>query len=316
MRMTSQALYDAFSKKFDLIGIIETKSYQDEALKLNKITPPSNYETMVVVGLSYPYRVIKHTKTHLVPSFYTFGNDYHRVLKKRMEEVVTHIGVDYELNVDNHPYDERLAATLAGLGFFGKNQLIINEKLGSYFFLGIVFLDLKIDREWRLEVKDDCGDCRLCIDACPVQALDNHMFHIDRCISAYNQSKRVLTNEEMDKNYILFGCDICQMVCPKNLNKGKIIHEEFELNGKEMVSIMDLFSDSDKVFIDKYQNMSYLWKGKTILMRNALMLIRKQKNIDFLDLIKQSRLTKRADWYEETCHQVIDELEKYAYSSD
>lgn len=128
----SHVLYDAFKKQFDIVGIIETSTYLKALKQLNKDVNPINYETMIVVGLSYPYRVIKHTKTHLVPSFYTFGSDYHQVLKKRMEEVLKHFEFNYELNVDNHPHDERLAATLSGLGFFGKNQLIINQTYGSY----------------------------------------------------------------------------------------------------------------------------------------------------------------------------------------
>ncbi|MBN2300285.1 MAG: 4Fe-4S double cluster binding domain-containing protein [Acholeplasmataceae bacterium] len=308
-KISSQALYDAFSKKFDLVGIIESETYRKEALKLHKNISQFPYETMVVVGLTYPYRVIRHTKTHLVPSFYTFGSDYHQVLKQRMKEVLNDFDTKYELNVDNHPLDERLAATLAGLGFFGKNQLIINQAYGSYFFLGMALLDLKIDHEIKLDVTDDCGACRICLDACPTKALDENQYHIEKCMSYYNQSKKVLSTEEMDSNYCLFGCDICQMVCPKNINKGQIVHEEFELNGKEMVSILDLFLDSDKTFNKKYETMSYLWKGKTILMRNALMLLRKQKNTDFLDLIKQSKMTKRADWYEKTSDQVIHDLE-------
>jgi len=308
----SHVLYDAFKKQFDIVGIIETSTYLKALKQLNKDVNPINYETMIVVGLSYPYRVIKHTKTHLIPSFYTFGSDYHQVLKNRMEEVLKHFEFNYELNVDNHPHDERLAATLSGLGFFGKNQLIINQTYGSYIFLGIAFLDVTVDHEMVLEVTDDCGSCRICIDACPTNALSETSYDMASCMSYYNQSKKVLTKDEMDHNYSLFGCDICQMVCPKNIKKGKIVHPEFEFNGKEKVSIIDLFHDSDQAFMKKYEHMSYLWKGKTILMRNALVLLRRHKNIDFIELIRQSRATKRATWYEETADQITLELEEFS----
>ena len=276
--MQSKDIRNLFLTQFDEVGIIDTKTYQREAKRLNKKLLDTNYETMVVVALAYPKRDFKHTSTHLVPSFYTFGSDYHQVLKKRIKTVMKEIKVSYELGVDNHPYDERLAATLAGVGFFGKNQLIINKKLGSYMFLGIVLIDLKIDKEFILDLADDCGTCDICIKACPTNALEEGRYHLQKCISYFNQEKVALTDEQIDVNHCLFGCDICQVVCPKNIGKGIKLHEEFELSGKEMVSIEDLFTLSNKVFHHKYQDMSYLWKGKTILMRNALTLMLKKKN--------------------------------------
>ena len=94
---------------------------------------------MVVLGLSYPRRTLKHTDTHLVPSFYTFGKDYHLVLKRRIEEVMKPLNLKYISGVDNHPHNERLAAVLSGVGYFGKNQLIINKDYGTYMFFRYCF---------------------------------------------------------------------------------------------------------------------------------------------------------------------------------
>jgi len=305
--MNSQKLYDMFKSKFDAVGIIETKTYREEAQKMDKNIPEINYPTMVVLGLAYPKRTIKHTHTHLVPSFYTFGKDYHVILKARMEEVVKDLDFTYELGVDNHPHDERLAAVLAGLGFYGKNQLIINPDYGTYLFLGLVFLDVKIDREIVLEINDDCGTCRKCIDACPTHALD-HGYDVDKCMSHFNQSKRNLLDEEINANYSLFGCDICQMVCPKNINKGVKIHPEFVLSGKEAVSILDLFQDSEKVFKEKYKDMAYLWKGKTILMRNAVCLLYKHQNYAYNDLIETSLKKLSTPWYVDTVSRLLKRM--------
>ncbi|TNF08963.1 MAG: hypothetical protein EP317_01965 [Bacillota bacterium] len=308
--MKANELQKAFLKYFDVVGIIQTKTYLEAAKQMHKEVPDVDYQTMVVLGLSYPYRMIKHTKTHLIPSFYTFGSDYHLVLKHRIELVVKDLSCKYQYGVDNHPHDERLAAVLSGLGYFGKNQLIINQTLGTYMFLGIVFLDLELDHELILDVHDDCGTCRKCITACPTNALTDTLFHLDKCMSQYNQTKKILSDEEIDKNYLLFGCDICQMVCPKNINIKPVIHEEFALSGKEMVSILDLFQDSEKVFKQKYQDMSYLWKGKTILMRNALTLLLKQKNTQYNELIKKSIYEKNVLWYQETARHILNKLEK------
>lgn len=295
--MNAQKIKHAFEKSFDLVGIIKTQTYVDQAKKLNLKIAHINHPTMVVLGLQYPYRVIKSTKTHLIPSFYTFGSDYHHVLKNRINKVMEELNIDYEPLVDNHPYNERLAAVSAQLGFFGKNQLIINKIYGSYFFLGLVLLDVELDEEIKLHIEDDCGTCTKCIDACPTQALYDGGYHLDKCISHYNQSKRILSDEEIQSNYQLFGCDICQMVCPKNVNITKKVHPEFELSGKELISIQDLFTLSEKRFKEKYNDMSYLWKGKTLLMRNAIMLLQRRKDDTFQDLIKETLKQDRPEYY-------------------
>ena len=308
--MTVEELNQRLSKHFDVVGIINTSRYLEEARKMNKIVPDEIYPTMVVVGLAYPMRIIKHTSTHLVPSFYTFGSDYHLSMKNRIDHVMQEIGLPYKLGVDNHPHDERLAAVLAGIGFFGKNQLIINQTLGSYFFLGIILIDHTFNHEFMLDVTDDCGTCRKCIDACPTHALEEGIYHMDKCMSHYNQEKRILNEDEILANYALFGCDICQMVCPKNINKGKKMHPEFEISGKEMVSIVDLFTDSEKTFREKYQDMSYLWKGKTILMRNAAMLLLRHKNTQYNDLIEKTLEKHETTWYKDTVDPILNQLKQ------
>lgn len=308
--MTSKALRNLFLDKFDVVGIIESKTYINEAKQMGKFHKDINYPTMVVLGLSYPKRIMKHTKTHLVPSFYTFGSDYHTVLKQRIKEVMEPLNVNYSLGVDNHPYDERLAAVLSGVGYFAKNQLIINKTYGTYMFLGVVFVDINIDQEFILDIDDDCGTCRKCISACPTKALFDGGYDMQKCISFYNQEKKDLTYQEIDSNYQLFGCDICQLVCPKNINKGTHVHNEFELSGKEMVSIMDLFELSSKAFTQKYEDMSYLWKGKTILLRNALMVMLRQKQTDYIDEIASTMDDTKPSWYLSTASKVLQRLKE------
>ena len=216
----------------------------------------------------------------------------------------------YDYGVDNHPLDERLAATLSGIGYFAKNQLIINQEYGSYIFLGYVLLDIPIEDEITYQIGDNCGDCRKCIDACPTNALSENGYIQERCMSHYNQTKRVLSIDEIKSNYSLFGCDICQLVCPKNISKGTIIHPEFELSGKEAVSILDLFTLSQKDFYLKYKDMAYLWKGKTILMRNALAILLKQNNSTYNDLIENSIHQFQMPWYKETAEMILEQLKK------
>lgn len=307
--MKTKDIFQAFSKAFDVVKIIKTDTYLNEATRMGKNVPHEKYPTMVVLGLAYPMRIIKHTPTHFVPSFYTFGQDYHDVLKNRIISAMREIPYDYKMGVDNNHHDERLAAVVSGLGYYAINQLIINKDFGSYIFLGVVFIDMKIDETTFFEPLDDCGDCHRCIDACPTKAISEKGFDVEACMSHYNQAKIVLNETQQMSNYSLFGCDICQMVCPKNIHKGTVIHPEFELSGKEMVSIVDIFCDSEKTFNEKYCNMAYLWKGKTMLMRNACMLLYRHNNQTYLPLIKDTLKKAYPSWYLEIAKKVVHKLE-------
>ena len=308
--MNANDIKDIFLKHVDVVGIIKTEKYIFEAKKMHKDVPDETYPTMVVLGLSYPMRMLKHTNTHLVPSFYTFGSDYHMVLKKRIEKAMEDIPYPYHYGVDNHPHHERLAAVLSGLGYFGKNQLIINSHFGTYLFLGLVFIDCELQDEVVLEINDDCGTCQQCIKACPTQALHEDGYDMQKCISFFNQEKKILSDQEIHANYALFGCDICQMVCPKNIHIKKSQHQEFELSGKEFVSISDLFTLSEKAFRKIYGDMSYMWKGKTILMRNALTLLLKQNNLAYNHLIEKSLENHHVPWYKETAIKILNQLKQ------
>ena len=299
---------EIFDKSFDLVGVIKTKNFIISAKSMNKEVPSADYPTMVILGYAYPKRTLNHSKTHLVPSFYTFGRDYHKLMKDKIKSICEALPYAYNYGVDNHPLDERLGAELSGIGFIGKNQLLINKDYGTYLFLGYVLLDVNLDNELPIQSIDDCGDCRKCIEACPTNALTDKGYIMENCISYFNQTKKILSLSEIKANHSLFGCDICQLVCPKNIGKGNKIHSEFNLSGKEQISIKDLFIDSQKEFNRKYHDMAYLWKGKTILMRNALTLMYNHKNTDYLDLIKASIDKYSMPWYKETASFVLDYL--------
>lgn len=306
----------AFQKTFDIVRVIKTKRYLEAAEAMNIQVPHHRYETMVVLGLAYPKRILPSNKEKLYGSFYTFGRDYHLVLKDKIKSVMDAFAVKYELGVDNHPHNERLAAVVSGLGFFGKNQLIIHPNYGSYIFLGIVFVDIKSDIEIVEKITDNCGDCHACIDACPTGALSHNGYVKNKCISYFNQEKKALTDQEIKANYCLFGCDICQLVCPKNKDILTPNHSELSLSGKEGVVIDDLFQLSDKAFRKKYRDMAYLWKGKTVLLRNALTLLLRQKNTAYNELIQASLEKHKAKWYKETASNILMQLQSIKNITD
>ena len=174
----------------------------------------------------------------------------------------------------------------------------------------MVFVNIKEGLEILVDNFDSCGDCRICIDACPTNALSEKGYDSYKCISNFNQEKRPLSIEEIKANYCLFGCDICQLVCPKNINIKQSKLESFKLSGKEGVDILDLFKLSEKEFKEKYSEMAYNWKGKTILLRNALTILLRQNNYKYNDLIEESLKKYQSPWFQETAKLIFKELKK------
>jgi epoxyqueuosine reductase len=153
-------------------------------------------------------------------SRYAWGADYHEVVRRGLERLVGQLpaGHDYKICVDTAPLLERSYAREAGLGWIGKNTCLINQEIGSWFFLGEVVTSLEIEPD--APPPDRCGTCTRCIDACPTQAITGQGYEVDarRCISYFTIELRGAVPEEMRAGIgqHVFGCDICQDVCPWN----------------------------------------------------------------------------------------------------
>jgi epoxyqueuosine reductase len=153
-------------------------------------------------------------------SRYAWGEDYHDVVRKGLEKLVEKLGSNHEFKicVDTAPLLERSYAREAGLGWIGKNTCLINQGMGSWFFLGEILTSLEIDPD--SPPPDRCGTCTRCIDACPTQAIPPEGYQVDarRCIPYFTIELHGSVPEEMRAGIgnHLFGCDICQDVCPWN----------------------------------------------------------------------------------------------------
>ena len=157
-------------------------------------------------------------------SRYAWGNDYHEIIRAKLryflQEVNEQIG---EVNgrgfVDSAPVLERSWAQRSGLGWVGKNGNLINKRSGSYFFIATLIVDLELEYDDPV-AKDYCGSCRRCIDACPTEAIrDDRVIDGSKCISYFTiELKDLLIPDEMKGKFEnwMFGCDICQEVCPWN----------------------------------------------------------------------------------------------------
>ena len=166
---------------------------------------------------------------------YAYGKDYHHVLKKKLKTLLRFIHeeigtVNGRCFVDSAPVMEREWARRAGLGWLGKNTLLIHPKAGSYFFLSEIILDLELPPDEP--IRDHCGTCTRCIDACPTDAIDKNGYLLDasKCISYLTiELKNEIPPEFGGKmeNW-MFGCDICQQVCPWNRFSTPHDEPEFE----------------------------------------------------------------------------------------
>lgn len=156
-------------------------------------------------------------------SMYAYGKDYHKVVKKKLQQMLEWMKTSFSningrVFVDSAPVLERDWARRSGLGWMGKNTMIIHPKKGSWFFLAEIITDLEMVYDQQLS--DYCGTCTRCIDACPTEAIheDGYLMDGSKCISYLTiELKKKLPLEYKDKmeNW-MFGCDICQQVCPWN----------------------------------------------------------------------------------------------------
>lgn len=177
-----------------------------------------------VISLSYNYFPENQQKSKEYKlSKYAYGQDYHYVIKDKLKELLQLINdeigeVSGRCFVDSAPVLERSWAERSGLGWNGKNSLLIQKQEGSFFFLAELIVDIELSYDYPFQT-DHCGSCTRCIDACPTQAiLSNSTVDGSKCISYLTiELKDAIPNEFKNKTEgWMFGCDICQDVCPWN----------------------------------------------------------------------------------------------------
>ncbi len=196
-------------------------------------------------------------------SKYAYGKDYHLVVKDKLKDLMHFINeevgeVSGRVFVDSAPVLERDWAKRSGTGWIGKNTLLINPKAGSYFFLAELIIDLEL--VYDTPMKDYCGTCTRCIDACPTEAISSEGYLMDgsKCISYLTIE---LKNEIIPPQYKsqmegwMFGCDICQDVCPWNRFSKKHDEPQFEphLQLLEMTK-EEWFEITEDVFKEIFKN--------------------------------------------------------------
>jgi epoxyqueuosine reductase len=208
---------------------------------------------------------------------YAAGADYHDVLRARLNQLLALIqgevpGCRGRGVVDTAPLLERDFARRAGLGWFGKNTMLLNKRLGSYFFLGALLLNLEL-RPDPPHSTSHCGTCTACLDACPTHAFaGSGVLDARRCISYLTIELRGPMPEELRpqvSNWV-FGCDICQEVCPWNRKAPPSPEPAFQPRADlEAINLIELLGLSEKEFRERFRGTALTRARRRGLLRNA-----------------------------------------------
>lgn len=214
-------------------------------------------------------------------SRYAWGNDYHDLLRDRLNQLADFLKTLHpESNargvVDTAPLLEREFAQMAGLGWVGKNTLLLNRTDGSWFFLAALLTDLELEYDVPFET-DHCGSCTACLDSCPTDAFfAPYVLDSRKCISYLTIELKDAIPEELRTGLgdWLFGCDICQDVCPWNRKAPLSQEASFRPpEGVNPVDLAELFELDDEAFRQRFRS-TPLWRPKRRgLLRNAAILL-------------------------------------------
>ena len=245
----------------------------DKRLDPRKLLPG----TKSVVSLLFNYHNPQGQADPEAPKIaqYAYGEDYHFVLKWKLKELLKWMraewgNVEGRVYVDSAPILERAWAERSGLGWIGKHSLLLNKHAGSYFFLAEMMLDL--DLEPDAPVTDHCGTCTRCIDACPTDAIiQPYMVDGSKCISYFTIELRGAIPEPVKgkmENW-MFGCDICQDVCPWNRHASPTTEPRFSPHPRLLDMTKADWDDlTEDVFRDVFKNSAVKRTGWLGLQRN------------------------------------------------
>lgn len=235
--------------------------------------------SVIVVARNY-YRVstdpLPSGTRHGKVARYAWGRDYHRVLKKPLKALAASLmtldpATRNALSVDSGPILERTWAMHAGVGWIGRNALVIRQGLGSWFFLAAIATTLELAED--SPATDRCGTCRLCLDACPTGAIvEARVVDSRRCISYQTIENRTQIPDELAPKLSgwVFGCDICQEVCPWNRQAPETDEADFSPRaGQTFLDLDEIAEMTDDSYLERFAGTPLMRAKRTGLQRNA-----------------------------------------------
>ena len=305
MRISNEILIEEAKKQgFDLIGFAPSELLSEEIDKLERWLNENFH-----AGMEYMERNIEKKKDirNLLPSAksvislglnyytpgkysndrskgkisrYAWGKDYHLIIWEKLDKLVEEIKknnnkFEAKKYVDTGPVMDKVWAVKSGIGWLGKHTNVINKEYGSWFFIANLITNFEF--QYSLPVEDFCGSCRACIDACPTDAIiDEYIIDANKCISYLTiENKNDIPEKFRGKfNNWIFGCDICQDVCPWNNKFSKIsnVEEFLPANGNMEIAITDVLSISKEDFKKRFKESPVKRAKLAGLKRNAAFL--------------------------------------------
>ncbi|ARM83425.1 epoxyqueuosine reductase [Marinobacter salarius] len=269
-----------------------------------RYTPTSLVEgtqRVISVRLDYlpapdnPGRILTNPEKAYITRYAT-GRDYHKLMRKRLATLAKRIdeavsGYDYRAFVDSAPVLERALAQRAGLGWIGKNNMLIHPKAGSFFFLGEIFTSAPLPLDEPFE-KEHCGSCAACLDICPTDAFEGpHKLDARKCISYLTIELKGSIPEELRPKMgnRVFGCDDCQLVCPWNKFSKPTAEKDFQpRHGLDNSELATLFLWTEEQFLKRTEGSAIRRTGYEGWLRNlAVGLGNAPPTIPVIEALKQ-----------------------------
>lgn len=309
MELKGKIINFALSKGFDLVKIAPAKLEQKHVVAFNewldkgyeadmaymrkkelredikKILPKA--KAVICLATNYYYENSSLKSGHGRVARYAYGRDYHKVISRKLKEVEIFIKeltpyAETKSYVDTGPVLERAYAEASGIGFFGKNSLIITKEFGSYVFLSEIITTLNLPSDQKILQKTNnsfagCGGCKKCIDACPTGAIiAPGVIDSSKCISYLTiENKKGIPKKLaaiIKKARLLYGCDICQEVCPHNKRARITTHFEFKnprLAGDQLPLKKIISFKTDTEFLATFAGSAVMRAKRKGLQRNA-----------------------------------------------
>ncbi|MGZ4379128.1 MAG: tRNA epoxyqueuosine(34) reductase QueG [Gaiellaceae bacterium] len=232
---------------------------------------------------------------------YTWHDGY-AVLRERLDELGRRLGGEYRVLVDANQHVDREAAARAGVGFYGKNTMLITRRHGSWVVLGTLVTTAAVEASPPLEL--DCGSCTLCIDACPTGALDEPgLVDSTKCLSYWTQAPAAIPEDyRAELGAQVYGCDICQDVCPWNRGVEKRRADRPVEGAEPHVRLADWLRDESDAVTERYDRLYVPRNDARYLRRNALVALGNVGSADDVQLAQpfadgeDSMLQEQARW--------------------
>jgi epoxyqueuosine reductase len=250
-------------------------------------------------------------------SRYALGRDYHKLIRKRLsrlvDRIIAEVGADrfsFRAFTDSAPVLEKALAEKSGLGWIGKNTLLLNRSAGSWFFLGEIYTDLPLPVD-QIESYSHCGSCTACLDICPTSAFTSP-FQLDarRCISYLTIEHKSAIPAELRPlmGNRIFGCDDCQLVCPWNKFEKRTDETDFDpRHGLENAELIDLFNWTREEFLKHTEGSAIRRTGYECWLRNiAIALGNAPATADIIEVLER-RLADASELLEESILWALDQ---------